>query len=73
MLASQQEKIAQISVSVATEVANYINNRKRRELARLEEEGSVTVQILGAKGVAPEYMLLECRDEEGREVKFPVA
>ena len=73
MLASQQEKIAQISVSVATEVANYINNRKRRELARLEEEGSVTVQILGAKGVAPEYLLLECRDEEGREVKFPVA
>jgi len=58
---------------VATEVANYINNRKRRELSKLEEEGKVTVQIMSAKGVAPEYLVLECRDADGREIKFPDA
>jgi ribonuclease E len=73
MLASQNPKTAQITASVATEVANYISNRKRRELSKLEEEGKVTVQILSAKGVAPEYLVLECRDADGREIRFPEA
>jgi ribonuclease E len=70
MLASQTPHIAQIAVTVATEVANYINNRKRRELSRLEEEGKITVQVLGAKGVSPEYVQLQCFDADEREVKF---
>ena len=28
----------------------YLNNRKRRELTRLEDEGKMTVQVLGAEG-----------------------
>lgn len=71
MLASHAQKIAQVTVSVATEVANYINNRKRRELARLEEEGNLTVQVFGVKGVMPEYLQMECRDRDGREIPAP--
>ena len=70
MLASQAPNVAQITVSVATEVANYINNRKRRAISGLEEEGQITVQILGAKGVSPEHVQLQCADSDGREVRF---
>ena len=30
---------AEVTVTVADDVADYLNNRKRRELARLEDEG----------------------------------
>jgi len=71
ILASQQPEIAQVAVTAADEVATYLNNRKRRELARLEDEGKMTVRILGAKGVFPEHLVVQCRDAEDREVKFP--
>jgi ribonuclease E len=72
ILASQNADIVRVSVTVAEEVASYLNNRKRRELARLEDEGSMTVQILEAKGVSPEHLVVRCRDAEGREVRFPI-
>ena len=71
MLASQGRTVAQITVTVATEVADYLNNRKRRDLAKLEEEGKISVQVLGAKGVLPEYLDLHCTDRDGRDVRFP--
>lgn len=70
MLASQDPQIAKITITVADEVASYLSNRKRRDLSRLEDEGNMTLQILGAKGVSPEYLHVECRDGENREVKF---
>jgi ribonuclease E len=73
MLASQNERIVSISVTVATEVANYINNRKRKDLMHLESEGKLTVQVLGSKGVLPEYLELKCLDAEGHEVRLPDA
>ena len=39
MLASQQPNIARVTVRVNDEVASYLNNRKRREISRLEDEG----------------------------------
>ena len=52
-------------------MADYLNNRKRHELARLEQEGEMTMQVVGAEGVPPEHLVVECRDAEGREVKVP--
>ncbi len=71
ILATQRPAIARITITAAEEVANYLNNRKRIELARLEQEGELTVQIVGAEGVAPEYLVIDCRDADSREVKFP--
>ena len=71
MLATQNNNISQVTVTVATEVANYINNRKRRELSKLEEEGKLTVQVLGAKGALPEYADFVCVDRDGRDIRFP--
>ncbi len=73
MLASQNPRVASLSVTVATEVANYINNRKRKDLMRLEAEGKLSVQVLGEKGVLPEHLEFRCLDAEGHEVKLPQA
>jgi len=71
MLASQNQRITSMTVTVATEVANYINNRKRKDLMHLESEGKLTVQVLGEKGVLPEHLELKCVDAEGHEVRLP--
>jgi ribonuclease E len=70
ILASHHPDANKISVTVADEVSTYLNNKKRRELSRLEEETKVTVQVLGSKGVSPEHLVLECLDIQGREVKL---
>ncbi|MHB1034106.1 MAG: Rne/Rng family ribonuclease [Pirellulales bacterium] len=70
ILASQQEDIAKVTVTVADEVAAYLNNKKRRELTKLEDDGEIAVQILGKEGVTPETLFIECEDAAGREIKF---
>ncbi|HZZ70800.1 MAG TPA: Rne/Rng family ribonuclease [Pirellulales bacterium] len=72
ILAGQRDDINKISVTVEDEVATYLNNKKRREMARLEDEGNMTVQIYGLKGVSPEHLAVECQDGTGREIKFPL-
>jgi ribonuclease E len=70
-LAAHNPDIARITIHVFDEVATYLNNRKRRELAKLEDAGPAVIQVLGHEGVSPEHMVFECVDENGREVKFP--
>ena len=72
MLASQQPNASRVTVRVNDEVASYLNNRKRREITMLEEEGKMTVQILGSEGLFPEHLELDCRDAEGREIRLPI-
>jgi ribonuclease E len=71
ILASQRPQITRITVTVAENVADYLNNRKRHELARLEKEGDMMVQVVGVEGVGPEHLLVACLDSDDREVKFP--
>jgi len=70
LLASHRSEVAKISVTVADEVATYLNNRKRRELSQFEDEGEMMIHVYGREGVMPEYLLIECEDESGRPVKF---
>ncbi len=53
ILASQQEDVAKVAVTVSDEVATYLNNKKRRELAKIEDDSSISVQIYGREGVPP--------------------
>lgn len=71
MLASQQPKAARVTVRVNDEVASYLNNKKRKEITDLEEEGGMDVQILGSEGLFPEHLEVDCRDKEGREINLP--
>ena len=70
ILASQHPETVEIAIAVSWPVAAYLNNKKRRELIRVEEEGGIKVQVLATEGVSPEHLVFDCRDSEGREVKF---
>jgi ribonuclease E len=73
ILASQHTQVTRVVFTVADEAAEYLNNKKRRELAHLEDEGKMAIQIIGVKGVAPEHLEVDCRDAEDRQVKLPGA
>ena len=70
MLAGQQPSISKVTVRVNEEVASYLNNRKRREITNLEEEGGMSVQINGAENLYPEHLDLDCRDDRGNEIRL---
>ncbi len=72
ILATQYPDVAKITVTVADDVATYLNNRKRRELSRLEDENKISVQVFGAETASPEYLAIECHDSQGREIKISV-
>jgi ribonuclease E len=67
---SHSNQVARITVTVEEEVANYLNNKKRRELVALEQENSVEVQVVSGEGLSPEYLKIDCVDTNGREVRF---
>jgi len=71
ILAGQRHGVARITVSVAENVADFLNNRKRHDLARLEETCGISIQIIGKEDVSPEYLSVDCRDADNREIKFP--
>ncbi len=70
MLASQDERVRRVTVRVNDEVASYLNNRKRREIMRFEENGNVTIQILGSEALYPEHLEIDCRDAAGEQVNL---
>lgn len=71
MLASQHTQCVKATVRVDTEVATYLNNRKRKEIIALEDAGNLDVQILGSEGLFPEHLEVDCRDEKGGVVTLP--
>ncbi len=68
MMVHDQEGVARLTVRVNDEVAAYLNNKKRRELASLEDAGEVTIQVLGSEGKFPEYLEVTCFDRDEREI-----
>ncbi len=73
LLASKQPKCVKATVRVNDQVASFLNNQKRRELAGIESEGGLEVQIHGSENVFPEHLELDCRDDSGGQVRLPVA
>ena len=51
-------------------MATYLNNKKRRELAKIEDDNKVQILVLSGEGLSPEYLKLDCADVQGREIKF---
>src|SRR5262249_14028959 len=69
-LASTRESIVRVEVEVHADVADYLHNKKRREVSRLEENGKFTVQILGKFGAPAELCNFVCYDNNNNEVKL---
>jgi ribonuclease E len=70
-LATTKESITQIQVRVHESVADYILNRKRKELVHLEDGGHTQIQIAGVLCVSPEFLEFLCYDNNGNEILFP--
>ena len=70
LLVTQRKDVAKVIVSVANDVASYLNNKKRRELSRLEESGNMLVLVEGKDYVNPEHLTINCYDAAGNQVHF---
>jgi len=68
-LAANHPNVSRITVTVHSAVAAYLNNRKRRELNQLEQDGQKTITIRGTEIVPPEHLVFECLDTSGAECK----
>ncbi len=69
-LVTANKQVSRVVVTVEEEVANYLNNKKRRDLVQLEAENNVEIQIISGEGLSPEFLKIDCQDTNGREVRI---
>jgi ribonuclease E len=69
-LAAHRPNIQRIDIKVHQDVANYLQNRKRKAINQLEESGNTSVHILGDPVASPELLTFVCYDNNNNEVKF---
>ncbi len=62
-----------VSIAVHPDVAYFVLNRKRKEIAELETRLSMEVSILGRLGASPELCEFRCTDPNGNEVRLLAA
>ena len=73
-LASHREEIRRIAVSVHPHVATYLGNRKRQQIAKLESDSNLTIQIGFDENAPAEHLKIECYDANGNEIRpFPTS
>ncbi|UUO05952.1 Rne/Rng family ribonuclease [Blastopirellula sp. J2-11] len=70
LAAAHHDGASHVTIRVNDEVATYLNNKKRRELARIEEDTNIVVQIYGSESFYPEHLEVECVDADGRRLHF---
>src|SRR5262249_31055235 len=61
-LAAHRENIHRIQVRVQEDVANYLLNRKRKEISKLEETGEIQVMVTPVISASPELLEFVCFD-----------
>jgi ribonuclease E len=69
-LAAHRDNVTRVQVRVAEAVAQYLLNKKRREISQLEESGKMQVTVLGATAAPPETLDLVCYDGNSSEIKL---
>ena len=65
--------ISRVHVRVTENVAQYLLNRKRKEIAQLEETGKMSVTVFGSPQAPPETLDFTCYDSNGGEQKLAYA
>jgi ribonuclease E len=61
----QKDEVRTIRLIAHPDVAEFLQNHKRRELARIEDTGDVTVTIVNRESISPQNFELECFDADG--------
>ncbi len=70
LAAHRAPNISLVTVSVNSEVAVYLSNKKRKEIAALEVAAGMEVQIDGKFGASPELLEFKCIDQNGMELRL---
>jgi ribonuclease E len=73
MSSAHREQVRRITVEVHERVAAFLNNRKRRDLIRFEEENDCSIHVASRTDVSPEHLMLKCYDAMGSEYKITSA
>ncbi|MBV8313511.1 MAG: ribonuclease E/G, partial [Planctomycetaceae bacterium] len=69
-LASHRDDIRRVNIGASSAVASYLNNRKRREIARIESEANMTIHIRAEEQAPAEHLQIDCFDGNNGEVKL---
>jgi ribonuclease E len=71
-LAAHREDIRRVHVGVSVGVAAHMNNRKRKEIAQIEQDANMTIHIRHELESPAEYLQIDCFDANNNEVRlFP--
>lgn len=68
VIACQNSNVVQIRINVADEVSEYLNNKKRLILAKLEADSNISIILKGNPDAWPEFLKIECFDQMGNPV-----
>jgi ribonuclease E len=69
IMCAQTTTVKRVTVTVEDEVAMYINNKKRRDLLKMEDDHEVQVVVVSREDLSPEFLKFDCEDGNGREVR----
>jgi len=69
MLAASVQDVADVRVEVSQRVADYLINRKRREITSLEERYNVLVRVQTGVNVTPSHLQVRCFNKLGTPLK----
>ncbi len=72
MTTAGREEVSRVRVEVQEKVAGWLNNKKRKDLLKVEEEYAVSILIDARTDVGPEHLVVRCEDEIGKEIKDSV-
>jgi ribonuclease E len=70
LAAHRSPAVTSVTLTVHADVAFYLLNRKRKEIAALEEKAKMEVQVHGQFGVSPDLLEFRCLDSNGNEVRL---
>ncbi|MGV2338627.1 MAG UNVERIFIED_CONTAM: hypothetical protein LVR18_32960 [Planctomycetaceae bacterium] len=70
LAAASSDPVKRIVIEVHDRVGNYLNNRKRKELIRIEDENQVEIVIVTKSDVLFEHMTFRPEDAAGKEVSL---
>lgn len=68
-LAAHRDDVRRINLCVHPAVALYLNNRKRKEIAKLEVDANLTIHIRHEADTSPEHMQFDCYDANNGEIR----
>ncbi len=69
-LASHREEIRRVNVTVCPAVETYLNNRKRREISKIEAEANLLIHIRSEEDAPAEHLQIDCFDAQNIEVRI---